>query len=81
VLFRSDDRFRLVFAAVRQPPARSHNEIELRSPAGRVLGKATFSKGDIKLTVSDKHASEFGVFLEEELPGLVERFFAREGIE
>ena len=77
----SDDRFKLVFAAVRQPPARSRNELELRSPAGRVLGKATFSKGDIKLTVSDKHASEFGAFLEEELPGLVERFFAREGTE
>ncbi|MCP3477867.1 plasmid partitioning protein RepB (plasmid) [Bradyrhizobium sp. CCGUVB1N3] len=77
----SDDRFKLVFAAVRQSPTRSHSEIELRSPAGKVLGKATFSKGDIKLTVSDKHASEFGSFLEEELPGLVERFFAREGTE
>lgn len=77
----SDERFKLVFAAVKKPPARSHSEIEMRSPAGKVLGKATFSKGDIKLTVSEKHASEFGAFIEEELPGLVERFFAQEGTE
>lgn len=77
----SDERFKLVFAAVKKPPARSHSEVELRSPAGKVLGKATFSKGDIKLTVSEKHASEFGAFLEGELPGLVERFFAQEGTE
>lgn len=77
----SDERFKLVYAAVKKPPARSHSEVEMRSPAGKVLGKATFSKGDIKLSVSEKHASEFGAFLEEELPGLVERFFAQEGTE
>ncbi|MBR0883224.1 plasmid partitioning protein RepB [Bradyrhizobium liaoningense] len=77
----SDDRFKLVFAAVKQPSARSQSELELRSSAGKVLGKATFAKGDIKLTVAEKHATGFGAFLEEELPGLVERFFAREGSE
>nr|UYG49539.1 replication protein B [Bradyrhizobium sp.] len=75
----SDDRFKLVFAAVRQPVARSHNELELRSPAGKTFGKAKFSKGDIKLIVSDKHATEFSAFLEEELPALVGRFFAQQG--
>ncbi|WP_027584277.1 plasmid partitioning protein RepB [Bradyrhizobium sp. Ai1a-2] len=77
----SDDRFKLVFAAVKQPSARSRNELELRSPGGKVLGKATFAKGGIKVTVAEEHASGFGAFLEEELPGLVERFFAREGTE
>jgi ParB family chromosome partitioning protein len=77
----SDERFKLVFAAVKQPVARSRSEIELKSPAGKVLGKATFAKGDIKLSVADEHATGFGVFLEEELPGLVEKFFAREGTE
>lgn len=77
----SDDRFKLVFAAVKQPSARSRSELELRSSAGKVLGKATFAKGDIKLTVAEEHATGFGAFLEEELPGLVERFFAREGAE
>lgn len=77
----SDDRFKLVLAAVKQPPPRSRSELELRSPAGKVLGKATFSKGDIKLAVAEQHASEFGAFLEEELPALVEKFFAREGTE
>jgi ParB family chromosome partitioning protein len=77
----SDDRFKLVFTAVKQPSARSRSELALRSSAGKVLGKATFAKGDIKLTVAEEHASGFGAFLEEELPGLVERFFAREGAE
>jgi ParB family chromosome partitioning protein len=77
----SDDRFKLVFAAVKQPSARSRSELKLRSSAGKVLGKATFSKGDIKLTVAEEHATGFGAFLEGELPGLVERFFAREGSE
>lgn len=77
----SDDRFKLVFAAVKQPSARSRSELELRSSAGKVLGKATFARGDIKLMVAEEHATGFGAFLEEELPGLVERFFAREGSE
>jgi ParB family chromosome partitioning protein len=77
----SDDRFKLVFTAVKQPSARSRSELELRSSAGKILGKATFAKGDIKLTLAEEHASGFGTFLEEELPELVERFFAREGTE
>ncbi|MCP1845844.1 ParB family chromosome partitioning protein [Bradyrhizobium sp. USDA 4524] len=77
----SDDRFKLVLAALKQPAARSRSELELRSLGGEVLGKATFAKGDIKLMVVEEHASGFGTFLEEELPGLVERFFAREGTE
>ncbi|UPJ84951.1 plasmid partitioning protein RepB (plasmid) [Bradyrhizobium sp. 183] len=77
----SDDRFKLVLTAVRQPPARSRSELELRNSAGKVLGKATFAREDIKLTVAEEHASGFGAFLEEELPALVEKFFAREGAE
>jgi ParB family chromosome partitioning protein len=77
----SDERFKLIFAAVKQPVARSRSEIELKSPAGKVLGKATFANGDIKLSVADEHATGFGAFLEEELPGLIEKFFAREGTE
>ena len=33
----SDDRFKLVFAAVKQPSARSRSELKLRSSAGKVL--------------------------------------------
>ncbi|WGR90659.1 plasmid partitioning protein RepB (plasmid) [Bradyrhizobium sp. ISRA435] len=41
----SDDRFKLVFAAVRQPTARSHNELELRSPAGEGPRQGDLLKG------------------------------------
>lgn len=77
----SDDRFKLVLGAVKKPPPRSHSEVDLCNPSGKVVGKATFGNGDIKLSVSDKHASGFSAFLEEELPGLMGRFFAREGNE
>lgn len=77
----SDDRFKLVMGTIKKPPARSHSEVDLRTPSGKVVGKATFANGDIKLSVSDKHASGFSAFLEGELPSLMERFFAREGNE
>ncbi|WP_108522898.1 MULTISPECIES: plasmid partitioning protein RepB [Bradyrhizobium] len=77
----SDDRFKLVLGAVKKSAMRSHSEMELRSPSGQVVGKATFANGAIKLAVSDQHATGFSAFLEEELPSLVKRFFAREGNE
>lgn len=77
----SDDRFNLALGVVKKPAMRSHSEMELRSPSGKVVGKATFANGAIKLAVSDQHATGFRAFLEEELPSLVERFLAREGNE
>lgn len=78
-MLASDDRFKHVLAAVKELPARPRNEIELRDPAGKAFGKAAFSKGEIKLTVPQKYGSSFKAFIEEELPGLMERYFAREG--
>ncbi|MEO5756380.1 MAG: plasmid partitioning protein RepB [Mesorhizobium sp.] len=76
----SDDRFKAALAAaVKKPAARPRNDLELKSPAGKVVGKATFSSGDVKLSVLDAHSPAFSVFLEEELPKLMKRFFAREG--
>ncbi|MDI4666944.1 plasmid partitioning protein RepB [Xanthobacter autotrophicus] len=77
----SDERFKSALAAVKKPVERARSELELKSPKGKVVGKATFSAGDVKFSVSSGHAEAFGAFLEEELPGLMERFFAREGDE
>lgn len=77
----SDDRFNLALGVVKKPAMRSHSEMELRSPSGKVVGKATFANGAIKLAVSDQYATGFSAFLEEVLPSLVERFLAREGNE
>jgi ParB family chromosome partitioning protein len=77
-ILASEDRFKHALAAVRKRPSPPRNEVELRSPAGRAVGKATFSEREIRLKISQKHGSGFSVFLEEELPNLMERYFARE---
>jgi ParB family chromosome partitioning protein len=75
----SDERFKWALAAVTPPAARPRREMKLRSPAGRVVGKAMFSNDDVRLSVSAGHGQAFSAFLEGELPVLMERFFAREG--
>ena len=75
----SDDRFKRSLAAVKKAPTRPRNEMELRGAAGQSIGKVAFSEGKIGLTVSSKHGPRFSAFFEEELPGLMERYFAWEG--
>lgn len=76
----SDDRFKLALEAVKKPTIRPY-AVELRAPSGKVVGKARFANGAIKLAVSDQHATGLSAFLAEELPSLVERFFVRESNE
>lgn len=75
----SDERFKWAWAAVKEPAERRQRELKLKSPTGKVVGKATFSNEDVRLSVANGHAPGFSAFLEEELPRLMERFFAREG--
>lgn len=75
----SDDRFKRALAAVKKPADRSRSDIEIKSPGGKVVGKATFSGRDVKFSVTAEQAPAFRAFVEEELPALLERFFAREG--
>ncbi|RWI32971.1 MAG: plasmid partitioning protein RepB [Mesorhizobium sp.] len=79
LLLSSDERFKHALAAVRKPQPQSRDEKEIKGPAGRVVGKATFSSGDIKISIVTEYASAFSNFVEEELPMLMERFFVREG--
>lgn len=75
----SDERFKWVAAAVKPPVERAHRELKLKSPAGRIVGKATFSGEDVRLSVATAHAFAFSAFLERELPELLDRFFAQGG--
>lgn len=75
----SDERFKRALAALKKPAERPRREMKLKSPAGQVVGKATFSNADVKLAVASGHAPAFSAFLEKELPSLMERFFSREG--
>ncbi len=75
----SDDRFRRVLSAVKRPALTERDALDLKSPRGQVVGKASFSGADVKLTVEKSRAEAFSAFLKEELPLLMEKFFAQEG--
>ena len=74
----SDVRFGLALNAVKGDMASDRESFELKSPAGEVLGKASFSASDVKLSLGKAHAETFAVFLKKELAPLVNRFFAQE---
>ena len=75
----SDERFKHVLAVTRKASTRQHNDLMLTAPSGEVVGKAVFSGNDVKLTIEKDQAPAFASFLEEELPALIEKFYAREG--
>jgi ParB family chromosome partitioning protein len=74
----SDDRFRQVLAAVKRQPSDEKQAVILKSPRGDAVGKASFSGGEIKLTIEKSRADAFSAFLKEELPSMMGRFFAHE---
>jgi ParB family chromosome partitioning protein len=75
----SDARFGLVLSVVKGDTAPERDSLELKSPAGEVIGKASFSASDVKLSLGRAHAETFGAFLKKELAALVTKFFAQEG--
>lgn len=74
----SDARFGLVLSAVKGGTAPERDSLELKSPAGEVIGKASFSASDVKLSLGKAHAETFAAFLRKELAHLMSRFFAQE---
>ncbi len=75
----SDDRFRIVLNAVKATPAKRSADFRLAATSGKDLGKATFKDGDIRFRITREHAGAFEDFMKEEIPGIVDRFFARKG--
>jgi ParB family chromosome partitioning protein len=72
----SDRRFVLALAAAVDRQKEEPQDIALRDPSGRSLGRAQFASREIKLTIDAKEAESFSDFLQSELPGLVERYYA-----
>lgn len=76
---RSDERFRFVLGALKAAQPKRGHDLELLTAAGKSVGKATFRSCKIRLSIAREHADAFEDFLKEEIPNIVERFFAREG--
>ncbi|MER9255927.1 hypothetical protein NKI59_29990 [Mesorhizobium sp. M0598] len=64
---------------MKKPPPPCRSEKEIKGPAEKVVGKATFSSGDIQLSIVTGYAPAFGDSVEEELQMLIDRFSARQG--
>ena len=75
----SDQRFRDALGAVKTSPAPGPSGMVLQSTEGLVLGKAVFTKNDIKLMVDKAKADAFSRFFMGEIPAILDRFFAQEG--
>ncbi|MBS9722143.1 plasmid partitioning protein RepB [Tianweitania sp. BSSL-BM11] len=72
----SDRRFVLALEAATAKEKPEQTDLALRNSAGRTLGRAQFSRREIKLTIETKEAASFSDFLQNELPSLVERYYA-----
>lgn len=77
----SDDRFRQVMAVLKQRPADEKQAVVLKSPRGDAVGKASFSRGEVRLMIEKSRADAFAAFLKEELPSMMDRFFAQQSDE
>jgi ParB family chromosome partitioning protein len=76
---QSDARFGLALSAVKGEAVSEREALDLKSPAGEVIGRASFSVSDMRLTLGKAHAEAFAAFLKKELAPLVSRFFAQGG--
>lgn len=75
----SDDRFRRALIAIKRQHPPQPDQFDLKSPRGSIIGKASFAERSVKLTVGKSRADAFSAFIKDELPGLMEKFFAQEG--
>ena len=78
----SNERFQKALEVVLQASSsrnESSGDLPLRDKAGDVIGKAVFGRSEIKLRVQSAQGNAFAEFLRAELPGLMDRFAARNG--
>jgi ParB family chromosome partitioning protein len=68
-------RFNRVLSIIKTKTDASH---ELKSPGGKIVARASFASGRVKLTVDKASSDAFSDFLKDELPLLMKRFFDRE---
>ena len=76
----SDERFNRVLSILKTKTDAPPDRIELKSPGGKIVARASFAPGQVKLTVDKASSDAFSDFLKDELPLLMKRFFpARSG--
>lgn len=72
----SNDRFRSALAATKTsvPFAFGQEVVDLRDSSGGLVGKAEFSRGEVRVKMAKSSGAAFASFLRSELPRLVEQF-------
>ena len=73
----SDERLNRILSIIKTKTDTPPDRIELKSPGGKILARASFAPGQVKLTVDKASSDAFSDFLKDELPLLMKRFFAR----
>ena len=73
----SDERFNHALALTKVKTAKAVQRVELKSPSGKIVGRAAFAPGIIKLAVDKANSDAFSQFMRDELPSLMQRFFVR----
>lgn len=74
----SDERFRQALAAVKTLDGKAPPAMEFRAPGGRVVAKASFTGGELRVSVDKPRAEAFAAFLKAELPLLMDRFLTED---
>ena len=77
----SDERFNRILALTKARTARPAQRIELKSPGGDIVARATFAPGVLKLAIDKANSDAFSQFMRDELPSIMKRYFARKGAE
>lgn len=75
-VLNSDARFVLALNAAAAKKKRASETIDVADSRGRKVGTASFKPGEVKIVVNRSLAPDFAEFLQDELPGLVERYEA-----
>jgi ParB family chromosome partitioning protein len=73
----SDERFQYVCAAIQTNTQVRLDDMKLSLPSGSVIGKANFSKRDVKFTIDQAHAQRFQEFLKAEIPSILSKYFSQ----
>ena len=73
----SDERFARALAAASVLKSNASTPLYLRAPSGKSIGSVAFGPSGARLLIDKKYTSAFEGFLQEEVPGLMQKFFAR----
>ncbi|MDR6101757.1 ParB family chromosome partitioning protein [Agrobacterium larrymoorei] len=73
----SDARFVAALNAATAKTRPASQSVEVADRQGRKVGTASFKPGEIRILVNQALAPDFAVFLQEELPEIVERYQAK----